>query len=52
MQEGTTKLLAACKHEIQNLEASKSLFTSNQRMNEYMNELQRRKAEERTQIIP
>lgn len=44
MQEGTTKLLAACKYQLQSLEAAKSLLTSGERMNAYMLELQRRKA--------
>ncbi|XP_076372659.1 rhotekin-2-like isoform X2 [Tachypleus tridentatus] len=43
MREGTTKLLAACKHHMQSLEAAKSLVTSNGRMAAYMSELQRRK---------
>lgn len=43
MREGTTKLLAACKHQAQSLEAAKSLLTSNERMSAYMAELQRRK---------
>ncbi|XP_022252150.1 rhotekin-2-like isoform X2 [Limulus polyphemus] len=43
MREGTTKLLAACKHPMQSLEAAKSLLTSNERMTAYMSELQRRK---------
>ncbi|RWS13431.1 Rhotekin-like protein [Dinothrombium tinctorium] len=47
MREGTTKLLAACKHPVQSLEASKSLLTSNERMNAYIAELQQRKASEK-----
>lgn len=47
MREGTTKLLAACKHPIQSLEAAKSLLTSNERMTVYMAKLQQRKATER-----
>ena len=47
MREGTTKLLAACKHSNQTLEAAKSLLTSNERMVAYMSELQRRRAAER-----
>lgn len=47
MREGTTKLLAACKHPVQSLEAAKSLLTSNERMTAYMSELQHRKAIER-----
>lgn len=43
MREGTTKLLAACRHQTQTLEAAKSLLTSNERMSAYMAELQRRK---------
>ncbi|GLV43728.1 hypothetical protein CBL_06948 [Carabus blaptoides fortunei] len=43
MREGTTRLLAACKHQAQTLEAAKSLLTSNERMSAYMAELQRRK---------
>jgi hypothetical protein len=43
IREGTTKLLAACQHPSQALEAAKTLQTSNQRMNVYMNELQSRK---------
>ncbi|CAG2162691.1 unnamed protein product, partial [Oppiella nova] len=49
MREGTTKLLAACKHSNQTLEAAKSLLTSNERMIAYMSELQRRRATERHQ---
>uniref|UniRef100_T1JH77 Uncharacterized protein n=1 Tax=Strigamia maritima TaxID=126957 RepID=T1JH77_STRMM len=49
MREGTTKLLAACKHPTQTLEAAKSLLTSNERMTAYMAELQQRKAVERKQ---
>lgn len=45
MREGTTKLLAACKHQTQILEAAKSLLVSNERMNAYMAELQKRKKE-------
>ncbi|XP_022250986.1 rhotekin-like [Limulus polyphemus] len=47
MREGTTKLLAACKHPMQSLEAAKSLLTSNERMTAYMGELQRRKTNEK-----
>ena len=43
IREGTTKLLAACQHPSQALEAAKTLQTSNQRMNVYTNELQLRK---------
>lgn len=43
MREGTTKLLAACRHQLQTLEAAKNLLTSNERMSAYMAELQRRK---------
>ncbi len=43
MREGTSKLLAACKHPSQTLEAAKSLLTSDVRMNGYLNELQRRR---------
>ena len=43
IREGTTKLLAACEHPSQALEAAKTLQTSNERMNVYMNELQLRK---------
>ncbi|KAJ9596458.1 hypothetical protein L9F63_012497 [Diploptera punctata] len=45
MREGTTKLLAACRHQAQTLEAAKNLLTSNERMSAYMAELQRRKKE-------
>ncbi|KAG8247411.1 septin cytoskeleton organization [Homalodisca vitripennis] len=45
MREGTTKLLAACRHQTQTLEAAKNLLTSNERMSAYMAELQRRKRE-------
>ncbi|XP_042909473.1 rhotekin isoform X4 [Parasteatoda tepidariorum] len=44
MQEGTNKLLAACRYQLQSLEAIKSLLTSNERINSYMFELQRRKS--------
>ncbi|XP_039282023.1 rhotekin isoform X2 [Nilaparvata lugens] len=43
MREGTTKLLAASRHQTQQLEAAKSLLTSNERMSAYIAELQRRK---------
>lgn len=46
MREGTTKLLAACKHAKQALEAAKSLLTSNERMQAYMLELQKRRSHE------
>nr|CAD7401166.1 unnamed protein product [Timema cristinae] len=45
MREGTTKLLAACRHQTQTLEAAKNLVTSNERMSAYMAELQRREKE-------
>uniref|UniRef100_A0A1B6DHW7 PH domain-containing protein n=1 Tax=Clastoptera arizonana TaxID=38151 RepID=A0A1B6DHW7_9HEMI len=45
MREGTTKLLAACKHQSQSLEAAKSLLVSNERMSAYMAEFERRKRE-------
>lgn len=45
MREGTTKLLAACHHPLQSLEAAKTLLTSNERMTSYLGELQRRKLE-------
>lgn len=43
IREGTTKLLAACQHPSQALEAAKTLQTSNERMNAYTTELQLRK---------
>ncbi|OTF79627.1 hypothetical protein BLA29_009100 [Euroglyphus maynei] len=43
MREGTAKLLAACKHMNQSLEAAKSLLTSDIRLAEFRNELQKRK---------
>ena len=43
IREGTTRLLAACKHQTQVLEAAKSLLISNERMNAYVSELQTRK---------
>ncbi|XP_046913743.2 rhotekin-2 isoform X4 [Dermatophagoides farinae] len=43
MREGTAKLLAACKHMNQSLEAAKSLLTSDMRLAEFRNELQKRK---------
>ncbi|XP_067134500.1 rhotekin-2-like isoform X2 [Centruroides vittatus] len=46
MREGTTKLLAACKHRIQSLEAAKSLLVSNERMSSYLAELQMQKLAE------
>lgn len=49
MREGTTRLLAACKHQAQTLEAAKTLLTSTERMSAYMAELQRRK---KAQAIP
>ncbi|GBM13887.1 Rhotekin-2 [Araneus ventricosus] len=48
MQEGTNKLLAACRYQLQSLEALKSLLTSNERINAYMLELQRRKTLKQT----
>ncbi|XP_070539962.1 rhotekin-like isoform X2 [Ptychodera flava] len=47
MRDGITKLLAACKHELQALEASKSLLASNYRMMAFMSELQKRKRAEK-----
>eukprot|EP00058_Branchiostoma_floridae_P013936 XP_002599424.1 hypothetical protein BRAFLDRAFT_287730 [Branchiostoma floridae] len=46
MRDGTTKLLQACKHEAQAVEAAKNLLTSNTRMMAYMSKLQRRKTAE------
>ncbi|XP_044740313.1 rhotekin-like isoform X4 [Chrysoperla carnea] len=43
MREGTTRLLAACRHQQQSLEAARSLLVSTERMSAYMEELQRRK---------
>lgn len=43
IREGTTKLLAACQHPSQALEAAKTLQTSNERMNAYTKELHSRK---------
>ena len=43
MREGTTKLLAAVTQRGQQLEAAKSLLTSNERMQMYMQELQKRR---------
>ncbi|KAF7490122.1 Rhotekin-2 [Sarcoptes scabiei] len=43
MREGTSKLLAACEHQNQSLEAAKSLLTSDLRLAEFKSELQRRK---------
>ena len=43
IREGSSRLLAACKHPQQSLEASKTLLTSNERMASYLSELQRRK---------
>lgn len=43
MREGTTRLLAACKHQTQVLEAAKNLLISNERMTAYITELQSRK---------
>ncbi|KAG8224331.1 hypothetical protein J437_LFUL004287 [Ladona fulva] len=48
MREGTTKLLAACKHQTQMLEAAKNLLTSNERMSAYMAELQQRRKKDKT----
>lgn len=45
MREGATKLLTACKHQTQALEASKNLVMSNERMTAYLTELQKRKRE-------
>lgn len=45
MREGTTKLLKACRHQMQTLEAAKTLLMSNERVSSYMAELQRRKKE-------
>lgn len=45
MREGTTRLLAACKHQTQSLQAAKSLLTSNERMTAYIAELHRKSRE-------
>lgn len=45
MREGTTRLLAACKHQTQLLQAAKSLLTSNERMTTYIAELHRKSRE-------
>lgn len=47
MREGTAKLLAACKHTNQSLEASKSLLTSDIRLTEFRKELQLRKSSQK-----
>lgn len=55
MREGTTRLLAACRHQVQSLEAARSLLVSTERMSAYMDELQRRKHQSKTlnsHIIP
>ncbi|XP_054718580.1 rhotekin-2-like [Uloborus diversus] len=44
MQEGTQKLLSACRYQLQSLEAVKSLLTSDERIRACAGELQRRKA--------
>lgn len=44
MREGTAKLLAACKHVNQSLEAAKSLLTSDTRLAEFRKELQIKKS--------
>ena len=44
MREGTSKLLSACEHMNQSLEAAKSLLTSDIRLAEFRNELQKRKS--------
>ncbi|KAG8200362.1 hypothetical protein JTE90_028543 [Oedothorax gibbosus] len=44
MQEGTAKLLAACRYQMQSLEALKSLLASSHRVDAYRKELQSRKA--------
>lgn len=53
MREGSTKLLAASKHQSQSLEAAKNLLISNERMNAYMSELQNRKRDtsSRTMLV-
>lgn len=45
MRDGSMKMLAAAKHTPQQLEAAKSLHTSNCRMVAYMEYLQKRKSE-------
>ncbi|VVC35413.1 Anillin homology domain,Pleckstrin homology domain,PH domain-like [Cinara cedri] len=45
MREGTTRLLAACKHQTQSLQAAKSLLTSNERMTAYIAELHKKSRE-------
>ncbi|XP_071449463.1 rhotekin-like isoform X2 [Hetaerina americana] len=52
MREGTTKLLAACKHQTQTLEAAKNLLTSNERMSAYMAELQQRRKKDGSDSVP
>lgn len=47
MREGTAKLLAACKHMNQSLEAAKSLLTSDTRLAEFRNELALRKGSQK-----
>lgn len=48
MRDGSAKMLAAAKHTPQQLEAAKSLHTSNCRMAAYMEHLQRRNSESAT----
>ncbi|XP_037087322.1 rhotekin-like isoform X2 [Pollicipes pollicipes] len=43
IREGSSRLLAACKHPQQSLEAAKTLLTSNERMASYLTELQCRR---------
>lgn len=51
MREGTSKLLAACKHTNQSLEAAKSLLTSDTRLTEFKNELQLRKGSHKNKYL-
>ncbi|XP_077992954.1 rhotekin-like [Glandiceps talaboti] len=48
MRDGITRILAACNNEVQSVEASKGLLTSNARMKAFMAELQKRRTSERS----
>ena len=52
IREGTTKLLAACQHPSQALEAAKTLQTSNERMTVCISELQSRKRDSVLGVFP
>ena len=51
IRDGATRLLGACTHETQLLEAAKTLHTSNTRTLAYMSQLQKLKTDEVMEIV-